>query len=205
MTIETEAQLRQIYGSANERAVKKQLASLDNHCRRFLELSPFVVVSTFDRQGNVDASPKGGSPGFVRVYDDSTILIPDASGNNRLDSMTNILQTQRCGLLFLIPGVDETLRINGEASLHDEAKWLAIFGREKGKVKLVTRVTVREAYLHCAKAFMRSRLWDTSSHISRTELPTMGQMLKDQIGDGGRAETQEEMVERYSRQILGDT
>src|SRR5947208_5615787 len=121
MNITSVDALRALYATPGERAVKKQLSSLDRHCRRFIELSPFLVLATAGATGTMDASPRGGVPGFIKVQDERTLLVPDAPGNNRLDSLENILATGRVGLLFLVPGVDETLRVNGSAVLSQAA------------------------------------------------------------------------------------
>ena len=189
--------LRGLYAEPRGRSLTKQLDRLDVHCRRFVSLSPFVVVATAGADGRMDCSPRGGEPGFVKAPDERTLLLPDAPGNNRLDSMTNVLATGRIGLLFMIPGVDETLRVNGRARLADEADRLAHFAGAARAPKLAFEVAVEEAYLHCAKALMRSRLWAAESRMERSVLPTMGRMLNDQTGTAGPAETQEEMVARY--------
>jgi len=190
--------LRALYAAPNERAVKKQIPALDGHCRRFIELSPFLVLSTCDEAHNLDASPRGGAPGFVKVAGDGALLIPDAPGNNRLDSLENIISTARVGLLFLIPGVDETLRVNGAAVLSREPADIALCTDERRTPKLVIRVAVEAAYLHCAKAFMRSRLWQAEAHVDRSVLPTAGQMIGDQTGLRVAPETREEMARRYA-------
>lgn len=190
--------LRELYAAPGERAVRKQLSSLDPHCRRFIELSPFLVLATAGEAGGMDASPRGGAPGFVKIHDERTLLIPDAPGNNRLDSLENILATGRVGLLFLIPGVDETLRVNGSAVLSRAESDIDRCKDERRTPKVVIRVSVQEAYLHCAKAFMRSRLWSAESLMDRARLPSLGQMLKDQTGMQIPVETHEEMVKRYA-------
>jgi PPOX class probable FMN-dependent enzyme len=197
MNITSVDALRALYTTPGERAVRKQLSSLDRHCRRFIELSPFLVLATAGEAGEMDASPRGGVPGFIKVQDESTLLIPDVPGNNRLDSLENILVTGRVGLLFLIPGVDETLRVNGSAALSRAEGDLALCTDDRRAPKVVVRVSVLEAYLHCAKAFMRSRLWSAESHVDRALLPTLGQMLNDQTGIQVPAESQEAMVKRY--------
>jgi len=189
--------LRALYGTPGERAVKKQLSALDRHCRRFIELSPFLVLATTGATGTMDASPRGGVPGFIKIPDERTLLVPDAPGNNRLDSLENIVTSGRVGLLFLVPGVDETLRVNGSAVLSQAADDLALCTDDRRAPKIVVRVTVQEAYLHCAKALMRSRLWSPEHHVDRSLLPTLGQMINDQTGIQVPAETQEEMVKRY--------
>ena len=149
------------------------------------------------RAGRFDASPRGGDPGFVKAPDSATLLIPDAPGNNRLDTLENIIGSSRIGLLFLIPGVDETLRVNGKARLCDDPEMLRGLANEKRTPKLVIEVKVEDVYLHCAKALMRSKLWSADSKVERAVLPTMGQMLNDQTGIQAPAETREQMVERY--------
>lgn len=193
--------LRSLYASARERSVKKELQQLDVHCTRFISLSPLVVVSSSGASGALDASPRGGEPGFVRVQGNGTLLIPDAPGNNRLDTLENVVQTGQVGLLFFVPGVDETLRVNGKAVLSTLAAELELCKDAKRTPKLVIRVAVEAAYLHCAKALMRSALWDASRHVERSVMPSMGEMMKDQIGGDIPCETQEEMLARYAKDL----
>jgi hypothetical protein len=199
--IDSKETLRALYAPAKERSVKKQLGRLDKHCLRFVELSPFVVLASGSKEAHFDASPRGGDPGFVKAPDSATLLIPDAPGNNRLDTLENIIGTGRIGLLFLIPGVDETLRVNGKARLSDSPTLLQRFSAEKRVPKLVIEVAVEDVYLHCAKALMRSKLWGAESQVDRAALPTMGQMLNDQTGIQAPAETREQMVERYKADL----
>jgi PPOX class probable FMN-dependent enzyme len=198
MDISTADALRALYPEPRERALKKQLAAIDVHARRYIELSPFVVLASCGAAGALDASPRGGAPGFVKVANPHTLLIPDSPGNNRLDSFRNIVETSGVGLLFMIPGFDETLRVNGSATLTQDAEMLARCADERRTPKVVIRVAVREAYLHCAKAFMRSRLWEATSQVPRDTLPTMGQMINDQTGIDTPPETQQEMAHRYA-------
>lgn len=197
-TIQSLSELRSLYGAARERSVKKEMPRLDVHARRFIGLSPLLVVASAGGPGALDASPRGGAPGFVKVTDDSTLLIPDAPGNNRLDTLENIVQTGAVGLLFLVPGVDETLRVNGRAVLSLREDDLALCTDDRRQPKLVIRVTVEAAYLHCAKALMRSSLWDPAKHVDRAIMPSMGEMMKDQIGGELPAETQAQMLARYA-------
>jgi len=190
--------LRALYGNARERSVKKEIPQLDPHCIRFIGLSPFLVVSSAGASGDLDASPRGGDPGFVKVLDSHTLLIPDSPGNNRLDTLQNIVQTGRVGLLFLVPGVDETLRVNGTAWLSTDEADRAACADAKRVPKLAIRVSVQAAYLHCAKALMRSKLWDATRQVDRTCMPSMGEMMKDQIGGDIPAETQQQMLARYA-------
>lgn len=201
MRIKTLEQLRTLYLAPKERAVKKQLAALDRHCKHYISLSPFVVLSSIGADDVLDASPRGGAPGFAKVLDANTLLIPDSPGNNRLDTLENIIHTGRLGLLFLIPGVDETLRVNGTAELSVDPEDIAQCTTEVRAPKLVIRVGVQQAYLHCAKAFMRSKLWDVSSQIDRNQLPTMVDMINDQAAIEGVFETHEEIMLRYKNEL----
>lgn len=200
-TIPDASQLRTLYPEPRGRAVTKELRHLDRHCRRFIELSPFLVLASGSTEGHFDASPRGGEPGFVKVADDNTLWIPDAKGNNRLDSLQNILDCGRVGLLFLVPGIDETLRVNGHAQLRRDPEVIEKFGERARRPVSVIEVRVAQAYLHCAKALMRSRLWDPASRVERSVLPPMGEMLRDQCGGDGPVETQEQMVARYSADL----
>lgn len=193
--------LRSLYRQPSERAVRKQLDRLDIHCCRFVSLSPFLVVASTDADGRVDASPRGGEPGFAKVLDERTVLIPDSPGNNRLDSLQNLIGRPGVGLLFMIPGVDETLRINGSATLRTDEVLIALCANERRRPPLVIAVEVKEAYLHCAKALMRSRLWDAGAMQDRSVLPSMGQMLKEQIGLAGEPEGNEAMRARYQADL----
>ena len=190
--------LRQLYAAPQERAVKKQVAALDRHCLQFIALSPFAVLATSDAQQQMDASPRGGPPGFIKANADGQLLIPDSPGNNRLDSLENILATGQVGLLFMIPGFDETLRVNGSTVLSVAPTDIALCTDERRAPKLVIKLTVQAAYLHCAKAFMRSRLWSPETRVARSARPTFGQMIGDQTGMLGVAETQAEMEQRYA-------
>ena len=201
MKIETISQLRELYGSPSGRASKKQLPSLEKHSINFIEKSPFLVVSTFSESGKADTSPRGGEPGFVKVLNNNEIIIPDAKGNNRLDSLVNIVETGRIGMLFLIPGLDETMRVNGSASLSTDAQYLDLFKEEKNPPKVCIHIQIEEAFIHCAKAFMRSKIWSQEAQIKRSDFPTIGQILKDQLGSKEEPETHEDMVKRYKEQL----
>jgi PPOX class probable FMN-dependent enzyme len=197
--------LRQLYGPARERSLKKEIPSLDAHALQFISLSPFVVLASSDADGHMDASPRGGEPGFVKVLDAQTLLVPDAPGNNRLDTLENIVTTGRLGTLFMVPGFDETLRVNGRAMLSTDPADLALCADARRTPALVIRLTVESVYLHCAKAFMRSGLWDASRHADRAQLPSMAEMLRDQIrafkGEEIEVETQAQMLARYRQSL----
>ncbi len=172
--------LRERYPQPVERALKKSLPTIDQHMRRFIALSPFVCLGTSSDAG-ADVTPRGDRPGFVRVVDDRTLLVPDWPGNNRLDSLTNVIANPRVGLLFFVPGVDETLRVNGEAAISMDPAWLQLWDVGGKQPRSVLRIAVHEAYLHCGKALIRSKLWSNDYKVDRQALPSYGQMLKDQI------------------------
>ena len=199
--IDTEQALRSIYPAAKTRSLAKQLDHLDKHCKHFISRSPFLVLATVGKDGRVDASPRGGAPGFVRVGDDKTLHLPDALGNNRLDSFTNIVQTGKLGMLFFIPGMDETLRVNGNARLNTDPQLLRAFPHDRHPPRVVVTVSVEEAYLHCAKALMRSKLWTQEQHIDRGLFPSLGQMIKEQSGSPEPVESQAEAVARWRAEI----
>jgi PPOX class probable FMN-dependent enzyme len=201
MNIDSIEQLRALYPTATERSLKKQLTALDVHCRRFIELSPFFIAASSSSAHALDASPRGGAPGFVKVTNERTLLIPDASGNNRLDTLQNIVETGRLGLIFMVPGIDETLRVNGVARLSRDEAHMAAFSGEKHQPRLVIHMQVEEAYLHCAKALMRSKLWHPSAQVPRSVLPSLGEMIKSQAGLDTPAETQEQMLARYAADL----
>lgn len=200
-TIDSIEGLRAIYKQPNDRAVEKEITYLDAHCRRFIELSPFLVLSTQGPDGLGDVSPKGDAPGFVAILDDNTIAIPDRLGNNRLDTLENLTINPGVGLIFLVPGVGETLRINGTAEIRDDEELLSRFIVNRKPPSCVIVVTVRQAYLHCAKAMMRSKLWDPAHHVDRSLLPSIGEIVRDQRGGRGHAESQAEMLEYYEKNL----
>ena len=205
MNITSISELRKLYQPASERAVKKEMPALDQHAIQFIGLSPFVVLASGGSEAQMDSSPRGGDAGFVKVRDAHTLLIPDAPGNNRLDTLENIVATGHLGLLFLVPGFDETLRINGRAVLSTDPEDLAFCADARRIPVLAIRVSVDSAYLHCAKALMRSKLWDTEQRIERSQMPTMGEMLRDQVrqfkNEDIDVESQAHMLARY-RQAL---
>jgi PPOX class probable FMN-dependent enzyme len=187
-TVTDVSELRALYGQPMGLAVKKSLPRLDRHCREFIRLSPFLLVSTQGPAG-ADISPRGDPSGFVSVEDDGTILIPDRPGNNRIDTLENILRNPRVGIIFLVPGLNETLRINGVAEIvvGPELRRLAHQDRVP---KTAIRVRIEEVFFHCAKALIRSKLWDPESRVPKGSLPPLGVILADQIaGLDGEAET----------------
>jgi PPOX class probable FMN-dependent enzyme len=198
--IATREELRGIYKQPGDNAVRKELKRLDGHCRSFIARSPFVLIGSSDGKGNADVTPKGDRPGFAAILDDNTIAIPDRPGNNRLDTLENILANPAVGLLFFIPGMNETLRVNGEARITvDRAlrDTLAVDGKPPASVIITT---VKAAYMHCAKAFMRSQLWQPESWPERQTLPTLGEILRDQLAlDQSAQQTDERLAEAYKQ------
>ena len=181
MVITNNSELRTAYREPNQRAQQKVLGRLDRHCRAFIAMSPLCIISSFGADGLADTSPRGDPPGFVTTPDEKTLLIPDRPGNNQVDSLQNITANPQVGLLFLVPGMNETLRVSGRAEIVTDAKLLAPM-TAKGRPPLSgLRVTVEEAFLHCGRALIRSRLWDPEALIDRSSYPTYGQVLADQI------------------------
>lgn len=197
MTPTTLQELQAHFGTPQERAVMKEIPALDRHCIDFIALSPFLVLATSDEAFNMDASPRGGAPGFVKVTPDGQLLIPEAPGNNRIDTLQNLFVTQRVGILFMIPGFNETLRVNGSAQVSFDPQDLAACRDERRSPKAVIRVMPRAVYLHCAKAFMRSKLWQPEALVDRERLPTAGQMISEQTGLHVPYEPREAMEKRY--------
>ena len=200
--ITTREQLRSLYRAPGDGAVRKELRQLDPHARRFLERSPFVLIGTQDREGHADVSPKGDRAGFCVALDDRTVAIPDRPGNNRLDSLENVIVNPAVGLLFLIPGMNETLRINGEGRLTADRALCERLAVE-GKPALTTLIVeIGAIYMHCAKAFMRSALWAPESWPDRAEMPTLGQILRDQLAlPQSREEVDASLADGYRKSM----
>jgi PPOX class probable FMN-dependent enzyme len=202
--VTTRDALRTIYKTPRptDGSIRKELKALDGHCRSFIGKSPFVLIGSSDGEGNSDVTPKGDKPGFAAILDDSTIAIPDRPGNNRLDTLENIVRSPAVGLLFLIPGMNETLRVNGDARITVDPglrERLAVDGKEPLSVIVVT---VKAAYMHCAKAFMRSDLWKPDTWYERATLPTLGQILRDQLAMTDSAEATDRWLDEEYRQTM---
>jgi PPOX class probable FMN-dependent enzyme len=186
-SLANEDELRALYPPPHERARLKTLHKLDQHCANFIARSPFLCLGTSNDRG-ADVAPRGDEPGFVHILDDTTLAIPDWPGNNRLDSSSNIVANPRVALLFLIPGVQETLRVNGTAEITTSAELMDRWKRNGKRPRSVLVVKIQDAFLHCGKALIRARLWEDDYKIDRAELPPYGQMLKDQIDTAETAE-----------------
>jgi PPOX class probable FMN-dependent enzyme len=170
-------QLEAIYGDPLPRSLAKEIDHISDHYRAFIEKAPFVTVATCGPEG-LDCSPRGDPPGFVRVVDERTLMIPDRRGNNRIDSLRNLVRDPRISLLFLIPGVNETMRINGRAEIVVDPDLCASFSMQGKLPRSVLVVTVERIYFQCQKALVRSRLWDAEAQIPRSELPSTGKMIE---------------------------
>ena len=173
--VTSEERLREVLGHPGERALLKEQARLDEHCRAFIERSPFLLLATSGASGRCDVSPKGDPPGFVLVLDEHRLAIPDRLGNKRLDGMRNILENPHVGLIFLIPGREDTLRVNGRAWIVEDDDILDRMVMGGKRPPFAIGVEVEEAFLHCPRAFMRSGLWDTAK--AGDDLPSMAQVL----------------------------
>ena len=181
MTISNQSELRSAYRQPNKRAQQKVLDHLDSHCRDFIALSPFCIISSFGADGLVDTSPRGDPPGFVATPDKRTLLIPDRPGNNQVDSLQNVIVNPQVGLLFMVPGMNETLRVSGKAEIVTDTEVLSPLSVQERPPLSALRVSVEEAFLHCGRSLIRSRLWDPEAQIDRSCYPTYGQVLADQI------------------------
>jgi PPOX class probable FMN-dependent enzyme len=175
-TMTTTAELEGMYAKPMETSLLKELDHIGPHYRALIESSPFVALATSGPEG-LDCSPRGDAPGFVRIADEKILMIPDRRGNNRIDSLRNIVRDPRVALLFLIPGVSETMRVNGRAALSTDPELLESFKVDGKAPRCVIVVTVERAYFQCAKAIVRSKLWDPAMHVPRGKLATTGAMV----------------------------
>lgn len=180
--LDTPEAVRTYYAEPSALALGKELRRLDRHCRAFIAASPFFVMATSDDQGRCDATPRGDAPGSVVVRDDTTLLIPDRTGNNRVDSMMNIGANPHIGLLFLVPGMRETLRVNGRARIIVDRTILAQLAADGKPPRAVIEVAIEAAYFQCGKAIVRSDLWNAERHVARGAFPPFGEVLAEQCG-----------------------
>jgi len=199
-----ESALRALYPAPSRLAIVKQIDRLDEHCRRFISMSPFLVIGSTRPGRGTDVSPRGDAPGFVRVLDERTLAIPDRPGNNRLDTMSNLLAEAQVGLLFLVPGLEETLRVNGTASLSRDPQLLE-GSTVMGKLpRMMILVAVREVFYHCGKAIKRARLWQEDYRVDPKSVPSLGRVIVEQARLEGSMSVEEAdaAVERSYKQNL---
>ena len=190
--INSEDELRRLYPATHDLALQKFQQELGLHAQAFIRRSPFLCLGTQDLNGRADVSPRGDPPGFVRILDSSTLAIPDRPGNNRLDSLSNIIENPAVGLLFMIPGFDDTLRVNGSAHIVNDPALLESMQVNNRLPTLAIVVQVREVFLHCAKALRRSRIWDPAHHQDRSQMPSLIKMILDETtGAPGEEEMRE--------------
>lgn len=199
--ITDQAGLRAHVGAVNPLAERKVLDRLDGFCRDFIALSPFLVLASADEAGRADASPRGDAPGFVQVLDDRTLLIPDRRGNNRVDSFGNVVASPGVGLIFMVPGIAETLRVNGRARLTRDSALLEPMAVQERTPTLGLIVAVEEAFFHCGKALIRSKLWDPATQVERGSFPSLGRIVAEQTKAIGVAEAEANMEEGYRTRL----
>jgi hypothetical protein len=193
--------LAAIYPQPTPRAIAKARAEIDGHAKNFIAMSPFCVLATSGSDGSVDASPRGGTPGFVHVVGPSRLLMPDRSGNNRIDSFRNIVDgSSFLQLIFFVPGIDETLRVGGKGALTADPDLLASMIEFGKPPRAILSIEVKEAYFHCGKALMRAKLWSGETRVERSVLPSISQMIHEQT-KLGEPESQAVVEARYKTQL----
>jgi uncharacterized protein len=195
------ASLRAHFGTMTAISEHKVMPRLDRHSRGFIALSPFLVLATADGHGGVDASPRGDAPGFVAMLDDTTLIIPDRPGNRRVDSFSNVIRHPGLGLIFFVPGFNETLRVNGTGHVVTDGAILAPL-EAQGRVPVTgLHVSIAEVFFHCGKALIRPKLWDPSRHVARDCFPSLGRIVADQTAVMS-AEAAEEFIATSYREKL---
>ncbi|WP_096440950.1 pyridoxamine 5'-phosphate oxidase family protein [Alteribacter populi] len=202
-TLTTEQELNALIGKPSELVQRKTIDIIDDHCKRFISMSPFLIISTSDDQGACDASPRGDAPGFVHVLDEKHLIIPERPGNKRMDSLRNILANDRIGLLFLIPSLGETLRINGTASIVKDEELLTRMAVRGKRPLLGIGVRIEECFVHCAKSIKRSKLWNSDTWPDTEVLPSAAKMLTDHAKlDGMDERAMKDRLEKGYREKL---
>jgi PPOX class probable FMN-dependent enzyme len=199
--VKTQDDLRSHFGEISSLAEKKVLHHIDKFCRDFIAISPFLVLASSDGTGRADASPRGDGPGFVAVLDDKTLLIPDRRGNNRVDTFNNILESPGVGLIFFVPGIDETLRINGRAEITQDEALLAPLAMSGIVPTIGLKVHVEDTYFHCGKALLRSRLWKPESQVERSSFPPLGRIIAEQTAAIAAEEAEKTIEEGYRTRL----
>ena len=198
--IETAESLRSTYAAAGEAASKKLLSRLDNHARAFIALSPFLVIASRG-PGGADCSPRGDAPGFVQVVDDRTLLIPDRRGNNLLDTLGNVVEDPEVGLLFMVPGVSETLRANGTARIVTDPALLEPLAVRDQIPASAMQVTIRQVYFHCGRSLIRAKLWDPDSRVGKGGFPSLGRIIADQVAGIDADDADKRLEEAYTTRL----
>jgi PPOX class probable FMN-dependent enzyme len=190
-----------IYPKPTPRVIAKARPEIDAYARKFIAMSPFCVLATSGSDGSVDASPRGGNPGFVSVAGPNRLLMPDRAGNNRIDSFKNIVEgSGRVQLIFFVPGIDETLRVGGKGKVSADPAVMASMVEFGKPPRAVLHIDVHEAYFHCGKALMRSKLWSADTRVERAVMPSIGEVIHDQTGLG-EPESQDVIYARYKTQL----
>ena len=197
-----ETELRALYRQPSKGAVGKDIARIDKHMAHFISLSPFLCIGTTSADGASDVSPRGGEAGFVHVIDEKTLAMPDRPGNNRLDTLLNIVNHPGVGLAFFIPGFEDVLRINGVGRITTDADLMGRFVTETKPPLSVIAIEVREAYLHCPKAVRRAGLWNPQAYVDRAAFPTAGQIYRDQLALDVDVALIDESLEKDARERL---
>jgi PPOX class probable FMN-dependent enzyme len=200
-TITTAEELRAHYGPISPLAERKVLSALDRHCAAFIRLSPLLVMATGDGEGHLDASPRGDAPGFVKIIDAHTLLIPDRRGNNRVDSYANLIARPGIGLLFFVSGLDETLRVNGRATVCLDPALLSGTEVDGKPPRAGIVVSVDEAFFQCGKALKRSKLWSDDYRIERKSFPTLGKIIAEQTGHCSAEEADAKIESDYVNKL----
>ena len=201
MNVDTYDSLRSVYAPPGPLAAQKVIDRIDEHFKRFIAMSPLCILSTANAQGQADASPRGDAPGFVRVLDEKTLMLPDRPGNNQVDSLQNIVENSGVGLLFFVPGMNETLRVKGKAQIVTDDELLEPSKRGRRIPVSGLMIAVGEAFLHCGRSLIRSRLWDPRTRIDRKDYPTYGEVVADQV-DGADAADIDNSDEGANRALL---
>ena len=197
----TDFELATVYAAPSPRVIDKARPEIDVHAKKFIGMSPFCVLATSGSDGSVDASPRGGNPGFIHVAGPKALLMPDRSGNNRIDSFRNIVEGSGfVQLIFFVPGIDETLRVGGRGKVSVDPDLMASMVEFGKPPRAVLHIDVHEAYFHCGKALMRSKLWAADTRVERAVMPSIGEVIHDQTGLGER-ESQDVIYERYKTQL----
>ena len=198
--IESVEQYRELRGAGHKMNYDKSMSVIDQHIRDFLGMSTFLTIASVDAEGRMDVSPKGDPPGFVKVVDDHTLAIPDRPGNRRADTFTNVLQNPSVALICLVPGMDETMRVNGKASVTTDPDLLATMEVNGHSPEIALLIHVEEAFIHCGKALKRGKVWDSDAQIDRSTYPKMGEVMFDHGKYGEKYDTTRERIPELAQE-----